>query len=216
MKKTFLILALIASQLTWAQSEKYFQTMGETIGQLYQAQSPTDFDPVINKLTRIAEAEQTQWEPQYYIALAHTFKSFRIQESDVKDASLDQALTALTAAEKVAPNNAEILSLQGFVNMFKISIDPGTRGQMLSGKAMNAFGRAMAIDPLNPRAALFMAQMQIGMAQFFGNSIQEPCALVQKSIALFEAFQPTNPLAPMWGKESVGEYVKMCGGTSDQ
>lgn len=193
-----------------AQDAKYYQTMGKTIEQLFQAQAPGDFDPVLNTFARIGEAEKNQWEPYYYLALGHTFKSFRLESSTDKDAALEMALKALANAEKVSPNNSEILALQGFVYMIQISVDPASRGQMLSGKAMGLFGKAMAIDPTNPRAAMFMAQMQIGTAQFFGTSIDEPCGLVQQSVTLFDTYQPASPIAPMWGKESVGEYLKMC------
>jgi hypothetical protein len=56
-----------------------------------------------------------------------------------------------------------------------------------------------------------MAQMQIGTAQFFGTSIEEPCKMIQKSVTLFDNYQPSSPLTPMWGKEMTTDYIGMCG-----
>lgn len=209
------LLVFFLTSIAFAQ-DKYINSMQSAIAQLYSAQAPADFDPVINTLTRIGQAEPDQWEPHYYVALSQVFKSFRLQEPSAKDAVLDQALAAVKQGTVVAPNNAELLALEGFTNMMKLSVDPATRGQSYTPRIMAAFGRAMALDPTNPRAALFMAQMQIGTAQFFGSSIAEPCQLVQKSIGLFDSFQPNSPISPMWGKEMVKEYAGMCTQTSGQ
>ncbi len=204
------LLVIFATTLT-AQNDKFTSTMEGAIAELYQAQAPTDFDPVINKLNRIGQAEASRWEPHYYAALGQIFKSFRFQEPETKDGLLDQAHAALDKAEAVDANNSEVVALRGFIDMMKISVDPGTRGQTLTPKAMGAFGKAMAMDPTNPRATLFMAQMKIGMAQFFGNGIEEPCAMVSAAEQLFANAQPTSSLTPMWGADMIGQYKEMCG-----
>ncbi len=180
--KTVLSFTLILSVSTlFAQSEKYLQSMEATIAELYSAQAPDAFDPIINKFSRIGQAEKSQWEPFYYAALGHTFKSFRTQDMPTRDTMLDQAHESLNFAEAISENNAEIIALRGFIYMMQISVDPGTRGQTLSPKIMAAFGQAMKMDPENPRATMFMGQMQMGTAQFFGSGIEVPCRLFAKA-----------------------------------
>ncbi len=203
------LLVIFATTLT-AQNDKFTSSMEGAIAELYQAQAPTDFDPVINKLNRIGQAESSRWEPHYYVALGQVFKSFRFQDVTEKDQILDQAHSALDKAQTADANNAEIVALRGFIDMMKISVDPGTRGQTLTPKAMGAFGKAMAMDPDNPRATLFMAQMKIGMAQFFGNGIEEPCAMISSAEKLFENYEPKSKLSPMWGADMIGQYKEMC------
>jgi hypothetical protein len=210
MKRSILTLSALAMVLVALSQNKYVETMQGAVNELYQAQGPADFDPVINKLQRIGQAEKDKWEPHYYTALGFTFKSFRIQESTAKDALLDQGLSALKQASAVAANNAEILALEGFINMLKVSVDPATRGQTLTPKIMATFGQAIAADPANPRPLLFMAQMQIGTAKFFGTPIDEPCKMIQKSVTLFENYRPSSPLTPMWGQEMTKDYLGMC------
>src|SRR5690606_41546361 len=65
-------------------------------------------------------------------------------------------------------NNSEIIAVEGFIIMGELSLDPGARGQNLSPLAMQALGRAMELEPENPRAMIMMAQMELGTAQFFG------------------------------------------------
>lgn len=210
MKTLILIATMFTVCSSYGQGGNYMQTMQATIQELYAAKTADDYDPVINKLKRIADVEADQWEPHYYIALGHAFKASNLENNVDKDALLDQALQFVTKAGEIAENNAEILALEGFINMIKVSVDPGTRGQTLSPKVMATFGKALSIEPDNPRANLFMAQMQIGTAQFFGTGIEEPCGLVSKSIELFDSYQPKNALAPMWGKSSAEHYARYC------
>ncbi|HAZ26352.1 MAG TPA: hypothetical protein DCY95_18715, partial [Algoriphagus sp.] len=72
-------------------------------------------------------------------------------------------------AEKLAPANSEVTALKGYAIMGKISLDPASRGQNLSPQAMQLFGKAINLDRENPRALYLMAQMEYGMAQFFGS-----------------------------------------------
>ena len=123
MKKSTLSLALVLClTAAFAQTDKYIKTMEGAIQELYNAQAPDAFDPVINKLTRIGQAEKSQWEPFYYASLGHVFKSFRIQDNQVKDGILDQAHSALDQAETNSPENVEIIALRGFIDMMKMTI----------------------------------------------------------------------------------------------
>ncbi|MEO9851605.1 MAG: hypothetical protein ABJH72_13880 [Reichenbachiella sp.] len=205
-----LIILAVFATMAHAQNKKYVQTMENNIPSIYQAETLEDFDPIANKFDRIGQAEATQWEPYYYASLSYVFKAFRIEDLPTKDAALDQALTALAKAAAVSENNSEVIALQGFINMIKIGVDPGTRGQSLSPKIMADFGKALQLDPNNPRANLFMGQMLFGTAQFFGTGVDDACALVDESIALFDSEKPESSIAPAWGKPSALQYKEQC------
>lgn len=213
--KIIVVLALIAN-LSMAQNKKYIKTMKAAIDEMYSANESAAFDQVVNKFTRIGQAEKTEWEPFYYAAQSHVFKGFRIADLQAKDVVLDQALSALSLAEEVSENNVEIILLQGFINMIKIGVDPATRGQTLSPGIMGSFGKALKMAPNNPRANLFMAQMQIGTAAFFGTGTAEPCKMINRSIELFDQESPENPLAPIWGKQSALEYQNNCSAQAEK
>ena len=126
--KIFIVLALIASS-SMAQNKKYIKTMKAAIDEMYDANESAAFDQVVNKFTRIGQAEKTEWEPFYYAAQSHVFKGFRIADLQAKDVVLDQALSALSLAEEVSENNVEIILLQVFINMIKIGVGPSLVGK---------------------------------------------------------------------------------------
>ena len=212
--KTILIalVLLITTSAVQSQDDKYTNTMAKTIQELYANQDLNGFDAISNKFSRIGQAEKSKWEPFYYASLAQVFKSFRIEDLNKKDQVLDQSLELLKSAQVLTENNAEVIALEGFIYMIKIGVDPATRGQAYSPRIIESFKKAMAIDPDNPRATLFMGQMQVGTAQFFGSGIEQACALIQKSIQLFDSYEPAGALSPQWGKSSAMQYKDMCAG----
>lgn len=208
---TILIMILVMTQVSFAGGDKkYTKAMEANIQALYDAESADAFGPIANKFTRIGEAEKDMWLPYYYASLAEVFKSFRITDVKQKDLVLDQAQCHLAKAAVLEQGNSEITALEGFIYMLKISVDPGTRGQLLAPKAMGSFGTAMTLDPQNPRATLFMGQMQMGTAQFFGSGIEEACAMIDLSVKLFEEFKPQNSISPIWGKGTAIEWQQRC------
>lgn len=217
--KTLLSIILSVSLVAPAVSgdkTKYEKTMESAITELYSNQDLAKFDAIANKFNRIGDAEANQWLPYYYAGLTYAFKSFRVEDMAKKDAVLDLGLAAISKADKLQPGNAEIIALKGFLTMMKIQVDPGTRGQTLSPGIYADFGKAMAIDPKNPRATLFMAQMNYGTAQFFGSGVEEACQLVEQSIKLFEDYEASEALSPNWGKDSAYQYREMCNQATSQ
>jgi hypothetical protein len=75
---------------------------------------------------------------------------------------------------------------------------------------MQTFGKAIAMNPENPRALGLLAQMQFGTAQFFGSSTAEACGTATLALQKFETTTSENPLAPQWGKEMIVALKTNC------
>jgi len=207
-RTTFFLLFLTLT--AWAGDEAFYQAMGKQIGLVYSAQSMEDLQGATNALDRIGQAEQSRWEPQYYGAFGYIMMATREKEAQKKDGYLDQALERVKRGLDISKDNSELLALEGFVHMLRVSVDPASRGQRFSGLSIGAFGKALKANPSNPRALSLMAQMQYGTAQFFGSSTAEPCGMAGKALELFNTNQTTDPLAPQWGKEMTEAMVKKC------
>jgi tetratricopeptide (TPR) repeat protein len=211
MKTINFIFLMLISVSAFASDEKYFEQMGKQIQAVYTAKTMDEYQSAINALDRIASAEKTKWEPYYYSAFGSIMMATRETEGSKKDSYLDQALAAVEKGKVIAPAESELVALEGFVHMIRVTVDPASRGQQYSGLAMQTFGKAIGMNPENPRALSLMAQMQFGTAQFFNQAPTEACATARKALTLFEgAVKPENPLAPQWGKEMTAGLVKNC------
>lgn len=203
------LVALLASLVVNA-SDKYGEAMQKNIQLVYAAASAEEIQSAVNALERIGEAEKDKWEPYYYAAFGNIMLATREKEATKKDAYLDQAIKHVEKAQALNPAESEVVALEGFVHMIRVTVDPASRGQQYSGMAFQAFGKALAMNPDNPRALVLMAQMQYGTAQFFGSSTSEACSTLNRSLEKFETFKSDNALAPRWGKEMAERMMEQC------
>lgn len=211
MKATILSIAfVITGMASYASPSKYEQAMRENINALNEAQSPEQFQEVINKLDRIANKETDKWEPLYYMGFGYLMIALRTEDGAGKDKYLDLALENIKNGMALAPEESELLALEGFVHMIRVTVDPATRGQQYAGLSMQAFGKALALNPDNPRALYLMGQMELGTAKFFGSDTSAACAKLTSSIEKFDTYHSDNPLAPTWGKKSAENAAAAC------
>ncbi len=207
-----IIVLMFISLMTQASNEAYEKAMQKELQQLKTAASPSDFKKSANGFARIAEMMPGEWLPEYYAGLALANAGFRSQGGvDEKDPLFAEAKKYADKAAIISPNNSEIVALQGYITMGELAADPNSRGQHLSGLAMQTFGKAVELNRENPRAVLMLGQMELGMAQFFGQGPEKACGLVNASLALFAkevAEAKEGNLNPTWGKGMAEEIKK--------
>ncbi|HYG21118.1 MAG TPA: hypothetical protein VD816_19415 [Ohtaekwangia sp.] len=204
------VMMVFTTTAGFSNDDKYVAVMQKHIQMLYEAKGVSDLQQAINGLERIASVEKTRWEPNYYIAFGYIMMSHHEIDKGKKDLYLDQAEVSLGKAKAILPGDAELIALEGFVYMMRVSVDPASRGAQLSGAAMQAFQRATAIDPENPRALTLTAQMQYGTAQFFGSPATEACAMAMRAQEKFDTFKSDNVLAPQWGRGMAADLTEKC------
>lgn len=212
--KTLVTTILLAFAFVFSASANdpaYENAMKKQLQAMKTIQTLEESQAVTNAYLRIAEAKNEEWLPLYYAAYLKTIAAFRFEVD--KDQYFDQAMVLVKKADKISPNNSEIVALQGFVTMGQLSVDPISRGQEMSGQAMQLFGKAIALDKQNPRATILMAQMELGMSQFFGNGPEKACGLARVGLELLEKEQAKvdeNYLLPTWGKREADQVAGAC------
>ena len=213
MKLQFLTLAfvfLFAFSVSVANDGKYIEAMQKNIKTIYEAKTISDFQNAVNAFERIASVETKKWEPLYYIAFGNIMLSNAETDNAKKDQYLDLASAAIANAAVINGKESEIVALEGFVLMMRISIDPQSRGMMYAQEATQAFNKALSLNPGNPRAMALLAQMQFGSAQFFGAPATEACESNVKAHEQMANYRSENPLAPSWGKGMIESLMEKC------
>ncbi|HMG90440.1 MAG TPA: hypothetical protein VK589_10275 [Chryseolinea sp.] len=204
------VLLIVASTSIHADDTRYLEAMQKSIQSVYKAKSVTELQGAVNSLERIATTEKVKWEPYYYTSFAYIMMSNLEQEPAKKDLYLDQAKASIEKAAAIDANESEIAALVGFIHMMRVTIDPAARGAQYSAMAMQAFGKATALNPENPRALALTAQMQYGTAKFFGSPAAEACGTLDTALQKFDSYRSDNPLAPQWGHEMALGLKKEC------
>jgi hypothetical protein len=212
MKKIVLSLVVVLVTLvSMAQKPEYMQAMGETLGGFSTCKNVEDFQALGNKFEMIANAEKGEWLPLYYHAQCYILMSFIEQgEAAKRDGYLDVAEKSITKLVEMAPGEAEVYVLQAFYLTGRLVVNPMERGQEYSGLIGQANGKAVAIDPTNPRAKMMKIQMDMGSAPYMGLDPKSFCPAAKELLASWDNFKPKSPLHPNWGKEQVEGIVKGC------
>ena len=212
MKRFILSIAvLLVSMVAIAQKAEFLQTMGETLGQYATCKDVADFQSLGNKFQMIANVEKSEWLPLYYHAHCYILMSF-LEPTDAvkKDSYLDEAEKSIEKLIAMVPDEAEIYALQSFYFTGRLVVNPMERGQKFTGLSSKAIGKALAIDPANPRAKLMKLQSEMGSAQFFGKDPKSFCPQAKEMLANWDNFKPKSPIHPAWGKPQVERIVKGC------
>lgn len=211
MKTVFTLLLSYLLVFPALAQNSYESAMKDQIQAMQQIRSLEESQAVSNAFLRIADVKKEEWLPLYYAAYVQTNVAFRFDVD--KDQYLDQAMELAKKAAGISPNNSEITALEGFILMGKVSVDPANRGQSLSPQVMQLYGKAIALNRENPRATTLMAQMELGMAQFFGSGPEKACGLARVGLELFakeEAQVDENYLMPTWGKNQAEQVASQC------
>jgi hypothetical protein len=212
MKKIVLSLVVVlVSLVSMAQKPEYLQAMGETLGEFSTCKNVEDFQALGNKFEMIANAEKGEWLPLYYHAQCYILMSFLEQGDGTKrDGYLDIAEKSITKLVEMVPGEAEVFVLQAFYLTGRLVVNPMERGQEYSGLIGQATGKALALDPTNPRAKMMKVQMDMGSAPYMGLDPKSFCPAAKELLASWDNFKPKSPIHPNWGKDQVEGIVKGC------
>ena len=196
--------------LSAQETNRYQQEMQQTLALYDSVKTLADYQNIVNRFERVATAEKEEWLPGYYAGLTYVYMSFvRGLEDDARDEYLDLAQNWVEKCQELSPNNAELVVLEGYVKMAKVSVSPAIRGAYMTPQVSALFSKAVKMDPQNPRAILMQGRWKLGTAQFFGSSTDEACALVAASIPLFEA-EDGSSINPHWGLNQAQRVSANC------
>ena len=205
MKKIITLIALFVVVISSAQTQ-FEQGMTKAFA-LWKEGKTTEASALFE---RIASADKTSYLPNYYIALMNATAVFTEKDKTKIDLLLTKAQDALDVEFIKDQNNAELYALQALIYTGYVVADPMTNGMKYSAKVMEAYAKAKAIDPNNPRAVFGEADYQLGGAKWTGVDTKPLCVQVDKAIELFATFKPETPFSPKWGLDRALDAQKNC------
>jgi len=192
-----------------AQEGAFEKAMEKALEQMKKAESPDQMLAAANSFERISEKATDTYLPNYYAALNLLNYNWTIQEPAKRDEIIDRAMHHVKTASTITPENDEVEVLHGYALMAKMTVDPMNRGASYSPRIMQSFGKAMQMNPANPRAKIMMAQMELGTAQFMGTETSKACNLAEQGLALLDT-EKTVGFEPSWGAESANHVLLGC------
>lgn len=212
MKKLMLLtVSLLVAVVTMGTNPNYYQAMGEALGNFGTCKTTNDYQVLGNKFMVIANAEKGEWLPLYYHAQCYILMSFLHETpSDKKDEYLDVAQESINKMIEMAPQESEVYVLQGLCYTGRLIVSPTDRGQKYGQLSGQAIGRALGMEPQNPRAQYMKIANEMGTARFFGGDVSAYCDQANTLFESWDNYQPKSPIYPNWGKGQLEGLVNSC------
>jgi len=163
---------------------------------------------VVNYFERVAEANKTEWLPLYYAGYASLSVGFQQEKVEMKDDWYQKGLGFVKKAELLKENESELLAMEGYLTLMYISNDPMKRAPSQTRNAIGLLEKAKALNPNNPRPWFIHGQNTFYTPEFYGGGAKNAKPLLDKALALYNAFTPENNLMPVWGKERCEMLLK--------
>jgi hypothetical protein len=187
----------------------YADMLGTTITAVLNTGDAAELKALAAKLERAAAVAPADWLPRYYQAYALLINVFQSKEdSDVKDATLDQAEAALAQARQLKGDESELLTLQAYIYQARLGISPMLRSAKYSRLVNETVAQAKKLNPANPRPYLVGANNVYYTPSMFGGGAEAAKPLYEEAKAKYAAYRPTSPLLPNWGQDQLLSRLK--------
>ena len=211
MKKSILTLVAVAILSVFGYSNNNFdKEMKETLKQVRTLSEKTNYQNLANKFATIAKNNPKRFEPLYYSAYCYILHSWQLQDAKEKTAILTLAKSQIDKANKLNPNNDEIMVLEAFYYQAMIVINPQQNGQLYSSKALTLLKKAQEINKNNPRAQFLLSQNVYYTPTQYGGGKEKALPLFKKAEKLYKKQESENYLSPVWGQHTNSEMIKAC------
>jgi hypothetical protein len=197
-----IVIVLMAVNLSTAQDVRYVKAMEKNIAMIDSASksTPALFQDAYNGFERIANANPKEWLPLYYQAFCELMIGMKQTENAKKDEYYDKAEALINKADSLQPDNSEIYVMKSFVASMQLTVDPQARGQKLGMKSGILLGKAIQLDPENPRAHFLRGQGLMYTPPQWGGGKDKAIPVLQTAVEKFAKFKPVNSIMPNWGE----------------
>lgn len=158
---------------------------------------------------RLMNDDTYPWLIQYYIAFVDLqIVYFHLGSNNPDEAKkfIDDGIDALEKAVALKDDFAEAYALMASMLGQQIGLNP-MLGMTLGMKSGTMMGKAFSLAPENPRISLIAGQSAYFTPKMFGGGKEKAKEHLEKSIQLFQTFQPEKPIFPTWGHENAHAFL---------
>jgi hypothetical protein len=217
-KLSFAFMALFASAMIFAQSEKYMSAMQPKVAAIDTVRNADSLENLAGAFERIGNAEKTQWLPFYYAALAKVNAGNQVMNSlgatstfgnnsDKLDPYAARAEELLDKAEALSKDNSEIFIVKKMIATLRLMGDPMNRYMTYGPEGAQALETAKKLNPENPRIYLLEGMDKYFTPEQYGGSKEDAKKLLEQAQKKYASFKPESSIHPTWGKGMVDYFL---------
>jgi hypothetical protein len=203
-------LVLLNPGISAVSAQTFEASLKQAVARFDTASSGPSMRAGISDLDAIAVKYPDKWASHFYAAYARIKSSFTLEEKGQRDALIDAAESALTRAEKLAPNKEEIFILQAWAAKARLAVDPPDRWRKCNALYDDAIGKAKKMNPENPRIYFLDGQGYFYRPKLWGGGKSKARPYFQTAKQLFAKEDKSDILKPSWGEKANEEFLEQC------
>ncbi|MDR2681359.1 MAG: hypothetical protein LBC47_11185 [Tannerella sp.] len=148
------------------------------------------------QLERLCTDTAANWLTLYYLAYADIELSFRMENTEQKLLYIKEAQDCLLKIN--GGDVSEVETLRGYAYFALMAINPAENGPRYAQDILACLGKALQINPDNPRAVVINAIFKNNMYKSMGSRYKEFETDMNRCRKLFDG-QDTTSVKPCWG-----------------
>ncbi len=187
----------------------YVASMESLIAIIEDANSMEDLQTSAQQFLQLSETHKNNWEAMYYAAYCYISMSLQERVPAQKAIYLDQAQSYIESAKQLT-NNAELFILQAYLYQSRSDGNINMSATNAASLAAAHLEEAQKMDANNPRIYYLKAQYLYFLSSEAGGGLSNACPLIEKAIQKYDTYQPSNSIAPNWGRNMAQEMYAVC------
>ena len=189
---------------------KYSDTLSSYIEQLKKSETTDQYFELAKKFGNAEPSGEQDWLPNYYAAYSYTLSAFSEKDFSKIDETLDLAQQHIDEAQKISPDNDEILCVASMIYSARIMVNPQERGYEFGKKSGLFLEKAMLLNSDNPRTLFLIGQSKMYMPAEYGGGCENAKPILEKALEKFESFEKSELNSPDWGEKETQELLNSC------
>lgn len=212
MKKVIIIciLSVISVHQLFSQAAEDSTLYDAGITILNRAKTSENFLEAAFYFKQITAQFPGQWAAYYYAGLSYIRASQHALDSKLKDDLIDKAQPMIDKGLVLKPGESELHALQAFLYQVRLQVNPEVRGLTYSQKADASLKKAVAANPLNPRAYMLLGYNTYYTPVMFGGGAKKALPLFLQARDKFNIHKPELPFLPAWGAAENQQMIREC------
>ncbi len=165
-------------------------------------------DKILKGIEMVANTAKTDWISQYQAA----YYNLVLAESNRKDSSaasgyMTKAENYIKAGLAIAPDEAELKTLEVFLEMTKAGI-PGPPSKKAIGECIKSLEKIQKDNPANARTGILNGECYLRLPEKEGRDKKKAAELLEAGLKNLENDKHDDPAWPRWGKERAERLLK--------
>lgn len=208
---SIVLVCLLSASTGFAQTPAYTAAMKKGLEQAKTARTVAGLTDLSAYFDKIARDEKTQWLPEYYAALYNMLAgTFSMKAPKEADPLFDKAMLQINQANKIKPNESEILALKGHITYMQMAVDPMSRYMVSVPQTKAEIDSAQALNADNPRVYYLRGMQLFYTPEQYGGGKALAKPLFQQALDKYRTFKPESDLAPSWGADQAQALLDAC------